>query len=232
MGHPGIRFILLVGLGGLGGWLLHHAGPPSNWMPAWSPNPSAPLDQVLSTFALWALVTLFIWALLGTAFYALALLIGREGVTRRAARITPRWCRRWAERLAATFIGFSLLGAAGPVHAVQDVPAEASEAADPGGTDIPHPGLSRLTRSGKDRTPLVSPAAGTKPPSADHLVVRGDNLWAIAADRLAAHPDTALTIREYWLLVIDANRDRLRSGNPDLIFPGETVVLPPPREAS
>jgi hypothetical protein len=28
------------------------------------------------------------------------------------------------------------------------------------------------------------------------------------------------------LEVVEANRERLRSGDPDLIYPGETVVLP------
>jgi nucleoid-associated protein YgaU len=27
--------------------------------------------------------------------------------------------------------------------------------------------------------------------------------------------------------VIEANRDRLRSGDPDLIYPGEEIILPP-----
>jgi nucleoid-associated protein YgaU len=79
---------------------------------------------------------------------------------------------------------------------------------------------------------MVTPAEGPEPLPADHQVRRGDNLWDIAAGQLAAHPDHTLTVREYWLLVIDANRDRLRSGDPDLIFPGETIMLPPLGEPS
>jgi hypothetical protein len=37
---------------------------------------------------------------------------------------------------------------------------------------------------------------------------------------------TAAEITPVWVEVIAANRDRLRSGDPDLIFPGEIVVLP------
>jgi nucleoid-associated protein YgaU len=66
-----------------------------------------------------------------------------------------------------------------------------------------------------------------------HHVVEGDNLWTIARDRLAKvtrQPASELSEREigrYWLDVVDANRASLRSGDPDLIFPGEMIKLPP-----
>jgi nucleoid-associated protein YgaU len=64
-------------------------------------------------------------------------------------------------------------------------------------------------------------------------VVSGDNLWTIARDHLAeirGRPAAELSDREiavYWLKVIKANRARLKSGEPDLIYPGERTVLPP-----
>jgi nucleoid-associated protein YgaU len=64
-------------------------------------------------------------------------------------------------------------------------------------------------------------------------VALGDNLWTIARDRLAKvtrRPAAELGEREiarYWLDVVDANRASLRSGDPDLIFPGELIRLPP-----
>ena len=59
--------------------------------------------------------------------------------------------------------------------------------------------------------------------------LRSDRLWTIAADHLA---DSGITlsngrIAPYWKELIQENRSGLRSGNPDLIFPGETVTLPP-----
>jgi nucleoid-associated protein YgaU len=74
-----------------------------------------------------------------------------------------------------------------------------------------------------------APEAGTDP----HEVVPGDNLWDIAAAHLAqatGRPAQALTDREiayHWLRLMAANRGLLRSGNPDLIFPGERVICPP-----
>jgi nucleoid-associated protein YgaU len=75
------------------------------------------------------------------------------------------------------------------------------------------------------------PAAGQE--QTDHLVVPGENLWTIARDRLAQvrgrHPAdfSDREIATYWLRVIEANRDRLVSGDPDLIYPHERIALPP-----
>jgi len=61
------------------------------------------------------------------------------------------------------------------------------------------------------------------------VVEKGDHLWSISAkhleNRLARHPSDA-EIAPYWRQVVEANRDRLRSGDPDLIYPGEDVLLP------
>jgi hypothetical protein len=100
------------------------------------------------------------------------------------------------------------------------------------------PGLDRVgwapTPAGMAPTgtaPAVD-AAGTRPhPSTASVVVEpGDNLWVISARHLERVTGTSVdggTIVRYWRRVVDANRDRLRSGDPDLIYPGESVLLPP-----
>jgi nucleoid-associated protein YgaU len=81
-----------------------------------------------------------------------------------------------------------------------------------------------------------SPGGGGTPPSGQeqtyHQVVPGDNLWTIARDQLAearggADEPILHKVAAYWLRVVEANRDRLVSGDPDLIYPGERTVLPP-----
>jgi hypothetical protein len=67
--------------------------------------------------------------------------------------------------------------------------------------------------------PPPAPAAG-----ATHTVTPGEHLWSIAAARVAGASDVA----PYWLRVIELNRHRLRSGNPNLVYPGEILELPPP----
>ena len=65
------------------------------------------------------------------------------------------------------------------------------------------------------------------------MIETGDNLWEVAARHLAVTTARARgdvgdgEIAPYWLRVCDANRDRLASGDPNLVFPGERVVLPP-----
>lgn len=80
-------------------------------------------------------------------------------------------------------------------------------------------------------TPAPGQTTGTSVLGAsEHVVVRGDNLWTISRNALVdsgyAAPSEA-QIREYWLKVIEANRNSLRSGDPHWIFPGEIVKLPP-----
>jgi nucleoid-associated protein YgaU len=64
-------------------------------------------------------------------------------------------------------------------------------------------------------------------------VVDGDNLWKIAREHLSrkrsggSGAPTNREVAAYWLKVVEANRDGLRSGDPDLIYPGEHITLPP-----
>jgi len=89
-------------------------------------------------------------------------------------------------------------------------------------------------------TPAASPAAPTRPspipeparpavmtPHAlDHLVVvEGDCLWSIAAGRLAADSGNP-AIDAAWRAIYALNRDVI-GDDPDLIFPGLQLELPP-----
>jgi hypothetical protein len=53
----------------------------------------------------------------------------------------------------------------------------------------------------------------------------------MARDRLAAagksEPSTR-QVTDYWERVKRVNRGHLRSGDPDVIYPGEEIILPPP----
>ncbi len=62
------------------------------------------------------------------------------------------------------------------------------------------------------------------------IVKDGDHLWKISQahlDHVSGQPATADEVDPYWRSVIEANRERLLSGDPNLIYPGEVVVLPP-----
>jgi nucleoid-associated protein YgaU len=60
----------------------------------------------------------------------------------------------------------------------------------------------------------------------------GDSLWSIAEVTLAAawgHPADPPDLAEYWWRVVEANRRSLPvPSDPDLLFPGDQVVIPAP----
>lgn len=72
----------------------------------------------------------------------------------------------------------------------------------------------------------VSPTDTTEPAPRSVVVVRGDHLWKISARHLGAGARNE-QIAPYWRLVVTVNTPHLRSGDPDLIYPGEVVDLPP-----
>ncbi len=73
-------------------------------------------------------------------------------------------------------------------------------------------------------------------PLAQWTVKPGDDFWSISERTLSAAWGRLPTDREigpYWLAVIAANQDSLPDpGNPNLLFPGEVVVLPSPPQAT
>lgn len=90
-------------------------------------------------------------------------------------------------------------------------------------TELMPPGTKSI---GYDTAAQAVETAPPPPPTtaADRYVVRrGDSFWRIAAARVAPSSDVA----GYWVRLVNENRGSLRSGNPDLIYPGEAFVLPP-----
>ena len=76
----------------------------------------------------------------------------------------------------------------------------------------------------------VTPTSDEEPAEArPYEVVAGDNLWVIAkralADAWGRTPSDG-EIAPYWRSLIEDNRPRLRSADPDLIYPGELLELP------
>lgn len=81
-----------------------------------------------------------------------------------------------------------------------------------------------------DPEPIVPSATAVFADAIEVVVRSGDDMWNLAEGRLASllgRRATDSEIAPYWLRVIGANLDRIRSGDPDLIFPGEVLVLPP-----
>jgi hypothetical protein len=81
--------------------------------------------------------------------------------------------------------------------------------------------------------PVAAPAEPAQADRNRHEVARGQTLWTIARDHLArasgggSGEPTNQEVTEYWAKVVEANQGRLESGDPDLILPGEEIILPP-----
>ncbi|MBT8212221.1 MAG: LysM peptidoglycan-binding domain-containing protein, partial [Acidimicrobiia bacterium] len=71
------------------------------------------------------------------------------------------------------------------------------------------------------------------PIGSSYRVEKGDSLWTIAArvvsEATGGTPDDR-SIARYWRLLVAENTSALTSGDPDMIYPGETVVVPPMEE--
>lgn len=99
---------------------------------------------------------------------------------------------------------------------------DGAEASPPG---APHPFVSRHVApetDPSDRLPVDRPST--------HEVRPGDHLWSIAEQILRERSGRAIVadheIAPFWRQLIDANLPQLRSGDPDLIYPGEVLTIP------
>jgi hypothetical protein len=98
-------------------------------------------------------------------------------------------------------------------------------------TTGPTPSTSTTTPPSEPGQDEPTPEAGEE--TSREVVAEGATLWTIARDELAkasgggSGEPTNQEVAEYVERVREANRHRLVSGDPDLIYPGETIVLPP-----
>ncbi len=183
------------------------------------------------------------WLLASTLLYLAAAVSRVPAAVRAVEWSTLPAARRAIDAACAVSV------VTGMVHGVVLAPATAGAAR--GGRDATGVTVVRDGRAGQgeiaqlppDTTTTVPapsaplPSAPPPLPPAAHdeiVVVAGDNLWELAARHLAltsARTRAEVSdaeIAPYWARVCDTNRDRLVSGDPNLVFPGERVVLPPP----
>lgn len=111
---------------------------------------------------------------------------------------------------------------------LQAAPAASTPAR--GGPATGQPGLPPPTASA-DAAPAAVPTATTSSTAATSWTVRpGEDLWSITESVLIArlgHAPDQREVAALWIRVIDTNRPDLPDpANPNLIFAGDTVVIP------
>jgi nucleoid-associated protein YgaU len=193
-------------------------GDPAAWL-----RTSSPEEVVAGTLRLLAVGCAW-WLLASTVVYAVALVAGRAALARTLCRVVLPSVRRRVERaLAVSIVASATLGSgvAGIAAAGEPVPEPSVEVRDGRAVEaLPPPGPPAAPTA-----PLpapVPPPAPAEVAPAVHVVSAGESLWTIAAARTVPGGD----VGRYWMRVVDANRATLRSGNPNLIYPGEAVELP------
>ena len=172
----------------------------------------------------------------------------RTRVAAAAARATPVVVRRIVSGggslglAAGTLLG-ALPTATMATSALAPTPAVALPAApmqDPG------PATATMTRSPRD-TPLAvmtrvpaehspparapGPDAAPAPPPSSWTVEAGESFWSIASEAVAPAGDEPndRQVIGYWRRLVQANHGRLLDpGNPDLLVPGQELLLPDP----
>jgi hypothetical protein len=213
-------------------------------------DPGGPVEPGLAAAVRLVGLAVGYWLAGSTLLYLLARASHIPGALLVARWMTLGPVRRMVDRLAAGALAISLAIPA-PVSAATTpgyVPVPAGDALAPNTTTAPAEPPSTATSVEPQQTnvtadPLYLPIAAVVDPGpivltgtaafadAIEVVVRsGDDMWNLAEGRLASlfgRQATDSEIAPYWLRVIGANLDRIRSGDPDLIFPGEVLVLPP-----
>lgn len=89
------------------------------------------------------------------------------------------------------------------------------------GLSVPDRAVSQVVSRPPRPAPATPVAAPDRPAAEDVEVRSGDSLWAIAA----AHPVPGESIHDRWRAIWEANED-LIGPDPDLIHPGQRLVLP------
>jgi hypothetical protein len=177
-----------------------------------------------------------------TALYGLAV-VGRAPAL---ARVVGRWTlpvvRRALDAAVTSTVLVGLVTSSARASEPQPGPtivvlAEPAYVPIPAGADlneVPESGsLSSVLLPGPTQSSMHSPPAAEPSKRVDggYFVQRGDNLWTIASTelfRVNGVEPTAREVRTYWLTLIAENRSRLVSGDPNLIYAGEVLVLPTP----
>ena len=187
-----------------------------------------------------------------TLALVLARPFGRTRVASAAALTTPAVIRRLVSGggglglAAGTLVG-ALPTAEVALMALAPTPATASVVdakQDPGPTatmtrsahDTPTAVMTRLPVTDPPPASRAPPAPSTPEPArtatpGSWTVEAGDSFWSIAEETVAPTRDEPHDRRVigYWRRLVEANRGRLLDpGNPDLLVPGQELLLPDP----
>lgn len=201
--------------------ILHRADLPSvewshvsDWLDA-----TAPEDAIIASVRALALAGTY-YLIVTTFLLVLAAVVRVPSLLRGVELISLPGLRRAIEGMAAVSIAATPLPLASPAFAHDYRPAVDA-------TEVPsYSPVAAGDTDSYEPTPAGDDDAGAQ--GATHVVVAGESLWMIAE---AVVPQVTQhrrgVVERYWLTLVDVNASKLRSGDANLIFPGEAISLPP-----
>jgi hypothetical protein len=171
------------------------------------------------------LVLLLLWAATAAAEAA-----GALRVAAAIDRVLPPMLRRVLGGVAGVGMAGSVLVAAGsaPSASAADGRAEAPAVATMEQVDGPDESEATMTVVEEDPAPAAPLAPGPSAAVDEWVVVPGDSFWSIAEEVVGerlGRPGSEAEVAAYWGRLVEANRPRLLTGDPDLIYPGQRVEL-------
>jgi nucleoid-associated protein YgaU len=228
VGAEALAVVALVRLGRVPGFT-----PPTHDVGAWVRT--APTEVLVAVTGRFVALTLATWILVSTLLSLARRLLPLIHAVSALDLATPRQVRRLLDRMVVIGLGASLtIGSVRPAGAT--TPSSRVGGARPAIASVDQPVVrapiapiapSRSVPARSQAPPArAAPRSHASPSSSTNVVVAaGDNLWLIAGRAVGS--DRPSAIAPYWRALIAANLASLRSGNPNLIFPGERIVLPP-----
>ncbi|MEX2622489.1 MAG: hypothetical protein WD651_02055 [Acidimicrobiia bacterium] len=160
------------------------------------------------------------WLLGSTAIYLIGRLVRFPMAVAAVNWATLPWVRRVADRVTARTL-----------VRVLATPLPLLELVTPGYVPVPagDPPSTTTTVAPADSALVIEPPVESSAEPIEVVVKPGDHMWSLAKARLRdslGRLPTDAEISPYWRRVIEANQARIRSGDADLIFPGEVLILP------
>lgn len=217
-------------------WARVETGEAGRWMTA-----TPPVEALMAVLRLAGLAVGW-WLLATTTATATATLARAERLGRLVRPLTWAPARRAADRAVAAGVSVVLVASGMPSWAEEPAPPPpalsepaAVDRAPAGNGERDGPAADNADAPvDADKPAETTDVRGSGEPVRTHEIAAGESLWVIAAEDLAAHrglPVAELAeaaVAAHWRAVIEVNLDRLRSGDPDLVFPGEQLRLPAP----
>jgi len=226
----GFRWFLLTVVPGAAFAALVSTAPPL----AFNQLGDGSLEEVLLTTGRWIGLALTVWLIITQLLYTVAVLTRTDWMIDVLQPVTLPIVRRIAAGAATVTITMSSVTAVAQIAPEPTIIVDQVAEGDLRQEATPTPILQPLAGHDVEEPRVAMEPEGSYSAPLTWQVRPGDHLWSIAGEHLAIildRPPTRDEHRNYWVEVVEAARPIIRSGDPNLIYPGEEIPMPPTLDA-